>query len=244
MSHITGTSTVSGLEAFGTTGDAPGKLGQMVQDSQGRFLRLVKAGGSEISPGKLQLAPAPKTNHHGMAITNTDGAVQDTTIEVTPGATAVVANEYSGGYLNIVDDTGEAHAYEVESHPAADASTAFTVTLKDPILVALGDSATADLVHNPYNGVVEGTTATQTPVGVALTTIASGEYGWVVAQGEVGCLADEALTLGALLTIGTSTAGSVEEVDDVTAALTEFFVGRALVSGTDTEYPMIRVNLL
>lgn len=226
-----------------TEAEATHNLGEKVAVADGRVFRFAKAGGSNISLGKLQLAPAPKTNHHNVAVASA-AALGATQVTVTLGATAATANEYAEGYLFITDAAGEGGSYKISGHPAAESAASLTVTLFDPIVAtALTTSSEATLIHNNYNGVVEGTSSTQLPVGIPLVSISSGDYGWLQTRGHVPALADENLTLGAWLTAGTSTAGAVEELDDVTAPVTDIAIGWATVAGVDTEYRPIFLTL-
>lgn len=217
-------------------------LGEKAETSDGRVFRYAKAGSSAIAAGKLQLAPAPKTNHHNIAVAAA-AAVGATSVTVTLGATAAVANEYAEGLLVINDVDGEGQAYKIKSHPAADASASLVVTLSDPIATALTTDSEACLVHNPHNGVVEGTSSTQQPVGIPLVAIAAGEYGWLQTKGVAPALADETLNLGALLTAGTSTAGAVEEMDDLSTNVTDNFIGHAIVAGVADDYRPINLTI-
>lgn len=242
MSNLQTAGVLFGANALDTSAIDQNGLGTLAYDSHGRKLRWVKAGGSNVSRGKLQLAPAPKTNHHDIAVNTAEQG--DTTIDVTPGATAVTANEYAGGYVVVNDDTGEGIAYEIDSHPASDASTEFTVTLSEAIKVAFGADTTVTLVHNPFNGVVEGTSQTQTPVGVAANSISSGEYGWVIVEGVAPALADATIDLGATVVAGSSTAGAVQAISDTAATAVDTVpVGQAIVAGVDGEYRPIHVTI-
>src|SRR3990167_37318 len=118
-----------------TEADATHNLGEAIYLADGRAFRYAKAGASNISKGKLQLAPAPIANHKNMACDAASaGAVS---VNVTPAGTAGAANIYAEGYLCINDVDGEGQTYKVSSHPAITASTEFTVTLFDPIATAL-----------------------------------------------------------------------------------------------------------
>lgn len=213
-------------------------IGAKFETPDGEIYRYAKAGASNITAGKLQLAPAPKTNHHNIAVAAA-AAIGAKQVTVTLGATAAVANEYAGGLMSISDATGEGVSYRIVSHPAADASASLTLTLERPLVEALTTSSEVTLTHNTWNGVVEGTSSTQEPAGFPTVDITAGYFGWLKTRGFTPALADETLTLGAWLTAGTDTAGAVEELDDVTAPVTDQLVGRATVAGVDTEYRTI-----
>lgn len=218
------------------------QYGAVGMDTHGDVYRYVKAGASAVSAGKLQIAPAPKTNHHNIAVASA-AAADALQVTVTLGATAAVANEYAGGMMVINDADGEGVAYRIAGHPAADSAGSLTLTLERGLTEALTTSSEVTLVHNHYNGVVEGTDEERKPVGIAVVDIASGSFGWVKSRGIAPALADETLNLGALLTVGSSTAGAVEEMDDLTTNITDYFVGFAIVAGVDTEYRPIELAI-
>lgn len=216
------------------------QFGSPVELADGRKFRFGKAGGSNISRGKLQHAPSPKGNHSDVAVAaNADVGAES--ISVTLGATAAVAGEYDEGFAVVIDGAGEGQVLGISHNPAHAGSGAITIVLADYVKTALASaSSKVDLVHNSYNGVQETTTNTLVAAGVPLVGVTAGDYVWLQTRGIASVLADETLTLGAAVTGGTSTAGSVEEWDDVTAPITENLVGFVNhVAGTDTEYPVV-----
>jgi hypothetical protein len=166
-------------------------------------------------------------------------AIGATSVTVTLGATAATANQYAGGVLIVNDATGEGHTYKIKSHPAADASAALVVTIEDPIVVALTTSSEVSLIANLYSGViVNPTTPTASPVGVAIYPVAANEYGWIQTKGIVSCLNDGGTTVGLAVAPSQATAGAVK-----TGATTLDSVGRAYQTATSTEYNAIFIAL-
>lgn len=231
---LNGVPVIYGIKPLKSGSTAQHEVGALGVGSDGRLFRYVKAGGSDISVGKLQLAPAPITDHHDLAVNTASSG--DKTLDITPGNTAGSANIYAGGLVVVNDDTGEGFNYRIKAHPAITASTEFTANLVDPIETAFGAATTVTLRHNPYNGIVEGTTQTQQPVGVAQASITSGEFGWVCSRGETAVLRDEDGAVGQLLTIGSSVAGAVEDMDDQSGAQAEWNIGFETVAGVAEEY--------
>src|SRR6266403_2000623 len=78
-------------------------LGTQFKDGEDVY-RYAKVGASTITRGKLQTAPAPKTNHHNVSVAAAQ-AIGDKTVTVTLGATAAVADEYAEGYIAFNDVT-------------------------------------------------------------------------------------------------------------------------------------------
>lgn len=236
-----GSTLLSPQDVLTTSASQLAALGQLGVTGDGRLFRYARAGASAITRGKLQLAPTPKTNHHNLA--TAAAAIGATEVTVTLGATAAVANEYADGLLQVNDAIGEGVSYRILSHPAANASAALVVTLKDPIkTLALTAASECSLIHNSYRRVIEGTSATQIPAGVPLLNIALEEFGWVQTHGPAPVLAQGTVTLGAPVIAG-SVAGSVTDNTDVTAPIAQIWVGFAPIAGVDTEYRAIYLTI-
>ena len=226
-----------------TQAEATHSMGEAVYAADSRVFRYAKVGASNISAGNLQLAPTPKTNHHNVTV-QTIGALRDTKVTVTLGATAAVVDEYNEGLMVVNDQTGEGTSYQISSHPAADSSATLQLTLFDPIKnTALTTSSQVSLVHNTYNGVIEGTSSTQQPAGIPLRDLLLADFGWLQTKGTCPALADETLAVGAWLTAGTTTAGAVEEMDDIVVPLSDAVIGTAIVAGVDGEFRPIRLAI-
>lgn len=213
-------------------------LGYKVMTDDGDCYRYVKAGGTALVAGKLQQAPAIVANHQNVACAA--AAVGVSTVTVTLGATAATANQYAGGYLVINDVDGEGFTYRIKSHPAAASAATLALAIEEPVEVALTTNSEACLIPNKYNGVIiMPTTFTGAPVGVAISNIASGSFGWIKTRGVVSCLnGDAALTVGSAVSPSNATAGAVEN-----GVIAQGFVGLAYQTGVDTEYRAIDLLL-
>ena len=179
---LTSTATILDFDPFEVnTGDSAHNLGEQVVLADGRNFRYGKAS-TTSTVGKLQLAPAPIPNHVNMVTAAASlGATQ---VTVTPAATGGAANIYSEGYLVVNASAGLGRSYQVKGHPTISASVAFTVDLFDPIRgVALTSSSRTTLVHNPYNGFLQGTTATVRGAGVPSTNLAADDYAFIQTRG-------------------------------------------------------------
>lgn len=213
------------------------QLGARAKMADGRVFRYCKAGGTALVPGKLQQAPAEITNHQNL--TPAAAAIGATSVTVTLGATAATANQYAGGWLIVTTTPGQGYQYKIKSHPAADASATLVLSLEDPILVALTTSSVVDLVLNPYSGViVNPTTASSCPVGVAVYPITASYYGWIQTGGVATILSDGGSTVGTNVSASNATAGSVEAAVTGQAA-----VGVAVTGVATTEYGAFRLFL-
>lgn len=212
-------------------------LGAKVISNDGSEFRYVKAGAANLVPGTLQQAPAIVANHQNM--TCTAAAIGAKQVTVTLGNTAATANQYAGGIFEVNDETGQGQTYRVASHPAAVGSATLVVTLEDALVIAVDGTSQASLIPNLYNGVIiNPTTPTNVPVGVAVYPITAGYYGFIKTKGAVACLNDGNTAVGLGVSPSQGTAGAVK-----TMAATLHQVGSALQAGVTTEYNTIFVNL-
>lgn len=212
-------------------------LGSKFVDQAGNAYRYCKVGGTATVAGKLYQAPAEVTNHQD--VVPAAAAIGATSVTVTLGATAATANQYAEGWLLVSVTPGEGYKYRIASHPAADASATLTLTLGDPLQVALTTASNCDLVANPYNGViVNPTTASSAPVGVAVDVVAASSFGWLQTGGVACVLADGAITVGTNLAASNGTAGAVEPHTGVQA-----LVGVALTGIATTEYGAVKLTM-
>lgn len=218
-------------------------LGTQFVDGEDVY-RYAKVGASTITRGKLQTAPAPKTNHHNLTVTA--AALGDKTITVTLGNTAAVADEYAEGYIVLSDATLGGHQYKIKTHPAASGSATLVVTLYEPVqVVALTTSSKANLVHNSYNGVIEGTSQTVRVAGVSQVTATTGLFIWVKTRGVSALLADQTIALGSWIVPSTSVSGSVIAISGTysTALITNKLGQADVMAGVDTEKRPIRLEI-
>lgn len=246
MSVLTGSlnGAAVSIDVHAVEPTAQHQLGVRFEDADHNVFRYAKVGASNITRGHLQLAPAPKTNHHNIAWAS-GGELQSTTVTVTLGATAATANEYAGGYLITNDATGEGTKYRIKSHPAANSSATLELTLFDPIQeIALVSGSEVSLVHNAYNGVVEGTASTRRAAGVPLVSANAGEFVWLQTKGVCPVLCDTTTTLGAKQKASGSVAGAITDMTDILGASAEVEVGTAdIMAGVDTEHRPIDLTI-
>jgi hypothetical protein len=235
----TGFMQIAPNDVLETSSTAEVQIGTKAVLEDGREFRYAKAGGADLDPGKLCVAATVVANHVNIAVAAA-AAAGATEVTVTLGATAATENQYAGGFITINDAAGEGIAYRISGHPAADASASLTVTLAQPLAVALTTDSEASLEVHPYSGaVISATDQADMPVGIPNVTIASGEFGWIQTKGICSALADETLAIGSMLTIGSGVAGALEVVD----AVAEPIVGVARQAGVDTEYRAVSLMI-
>lgn len=214
-------------------------LGTKACTKDGRVYRYAQAGASGLSKGELQVTADVVANHENMAVAAA-AAAGAFEVTVTLGATAVTSNQYAGSYLVINDADGEGTAYLVSGHPAADASADVVITLAQALDEALTTSSEASLIYHDYAAVQQSNTdQADVPVGIPNIDVTASYFFWCQSGGACAALADETLAIGSELTIGSSTAGSVEVKD----AVAEPVVGVAKQAGVDTEFRIIDLRI-
>jgi hypothetical protein len=208
--HVTGTTK---LHTVGTRMILP----------DGRVFRYALANGA-LPAGQL-VQESANVALHDMDLAVATAAIGATQITVTPGATAVTANQYQGGYLYVNDGAGgEGQVYAIASHPAADASTAFVVTLQSGITQAFTNGTTlVGLKANAYFDCIPAPVVpTARILGAPVADIADNGYGWVQTWGEAALLVDTLVpVVGEDLYPSSNTSGAVDNV-----------VGVDIISGT------------
>lgn len=210
-------------------------LGARATTGDGRVFRYALAGGTALVPGTLLQSAAEVTNHQGL--TPSAAAIGATSVTVTLGATAATANQYSEGFLMVTITPGQGYQYKIKSHPAAGSGATLVLTLEDPIVVALTTSSRVDLVANPYSSVIiNPTTATSAPIGVAVTAVTAAQYGWIQTGGVACILNDGGSTVGTNVSASNATAGAVEAAVTAQAA-----IGVAQTGIATTDYGAIRL---
>lgn len=234
---------ITDLNPYEIVADPMHQVGFKAEDKYGDIWRYAQAGGSNISAGKLQCSPAPKTNHHNVAVAAAV-AIGENEVTLTLGATAAVANEYAGGILAFSDVAPEGTRYRIVKNNAADSSGTLTVTLERPLIEALTTSSEATLVHNAWNGVVEAAVEERQYAGFPQIDITAAYYGWLLTNGVTPALAGNTIDLGATVTSDASTAGAVLALSDTDeTAVDSVPLGEAIVAGVNGEYRPIHVRI-
>lgn len=228
------------FDPFSTSTVQSIELGASLNVSDGRTFRYAKVGTTTTSAGKANTAPVQKTNHQNVAV-QAASAIGSVTASVTLGATASVSEEYAEGLLVVGLTPGQGHAYKISDQQATLSSGIQTVTLFDPIQVALSTSSKASLTHNAWNGVVEGTVQTVRPAGVPMTPVTASStsqpFMWNQTRGVASVLNDQAIALGSWLTLSASVSGAVAAMSGTygTALLTPKVGEMTIKVGVDTQ---------
>mgnify|MGYP003337614068 CR=1 FL=1 len=209
-------------------------LGASAETTDGRVFKYGLAGAADLAIGKLAQQAAVVANHQNIAVAAA-AAAGATQVTVTLGATAATANQYAGGYLNVIDSAGAGATYLISGHPAASASGSLVVNLSEPITTALTTSSKVNLTTNPYSKlVISAVTTISYIAGVPGIAVTAAYYGWFQVRGVASVLSDGAITAGKGLKPSDLVTGAVEaEVDTDTTVR----IGTAYNNNTvDTKY--------
>lgn len=239
MSQLTSDIQAGPIGLYNTSTTEYATLGSRAVTGDGREFRYARAGAVALVPGTLVQSAAEITNHQNLAPT-ADQAIGTKVLTVTLGATAVTANYYANGWMVVTTSTGAGYQYKISSHPAAGSGQTLQLTLEDPLVTTLASATSkVDLVANPYAAVViNPTTATSAPIGVAVTAAAASNYCWIQTKGAATVLADGAVVVGTNVAASNATAGAVEAATGVQA-----LVGQAVTGIATTQYGVVNISL-
>ena len=222
------------------TSDQKLELGTTGVTPDGRKYRYGRQNASTAAlVGKLYQSAATTAGWQSLSVAA--AAIGAKTVVTTSTMTATV-NLLAGGYLVVNTNTGIGWTYKIAGNTAC-SGTVCTITLEDPIQVALDTTSTVDLIQGPWGAaeIWDYSNHDGTLVGVAAAPITAAYYGWYQIKGPCGTLVDSG---------GISVGLDVSASDDVDGAVgpleeeaTSVYVGRAITAGSSTEYAMVDLNI-
>jgi len=232
---LTGAIVVAAQGLHSESSSALHDIGSLIHSNDGRAFRYCKAGATALVAGKLQQASAEDTTNM-QALACAVSAAGATSV-VTTATVTLTANQVAGGLLTFESaTTGAGFAYKIKSHAAATAAVV-TFQLEDPIVVATTGTVLCDVAPNIYSGVVVNpTTATSAPVGVAIYNITAAYFGWLQTGGVASILNDAGSTVGTNVSASNATAGAVEAAVTAQAA-----IGVAVTGVATTDYGLVKL---
>lgn len=269
MSRLTEKGATGPLELFSTSTDISlGTLtGARFESDDGREFALVQNAGTALGSGVVVQGPAAIANTGGLSPATTSttsysaayaiaGAIGAKQIQLASGATAILVNQFQGGYLNVVEGTGLGQTLAIASNLAAATTAALVINLEDAFTVATSTDSRFTLTLNPFgsrygtdfttNGVIisPATTLTGQVLGVSLYPIAAStatvaQYGLIQTKGPCAVLGSSTVALGLDVAVPSGTAGAVL----VYAVATTTRLGTTLVATASAKYNMINVQL-
>ncbi|MBE3086627.1 MAG: hypothetical protein IMZ64_10480 [Bacteroidetes bacterium] len=235
---LVGTTSVKlGIYETSTDTQLAGMVGDKKVFEDGRVFRLCKNGAVALAPGYLVQAAVQGSadDSINVAASASVGATEIVVDAVTSGTYA--AHALAGGYLVACVTAGEIGTfYKIKDNTALVNATEATITLYDPLVVALvGDTSNVSICVSPYNGVV--IDANSSPlVGVPLVVVAASTstvpvFFWALCEGYGPAIATAvAITAGDYLehsagSVLLITTGDIEGL--VAVAVTAFAASEA-----------------
>tara|TARA_R100000306_G_scaffold59485_1_gene58547 strand:+ start:129 stop:830 length:702 start_codon:yes stop_codon:yes gene_type:complete len=194
-----------------TTTSKKHKLGTIMQIADTEY-RYCLSGGTLIA-GQLHESSAIEANEDDDLVVATTGSVGGKTIGVTFGG-AVTKDEYADGFLISNVDASDALGwrYRIKGNAAGTSDVEVTIDHEDGFVTQwLAGTAKAGAFKSPWSGVVvSATTAVGPAVGVTVSDIANGSYGWLQTKGPALCKVQGTIGIGLGVMRSNGTAGAVE----------------------------------
>lgn len=217
-------------------------LGCRRYDKYGNTYRYAKAGSGALAAGKMGQAIALTANHLKCVNATIATAVGKTQVAVTVGATAVTANQYEDGTLQVTKVTAGAIGlqYHILGNTACGTGGITYVTLDEPIKVALVAATEVSLIPNMFGGTVQSTTEEAAAAGVPRVAVTAAYYYWAQTGGEACVLQDGTAAVGTMLTFD-ATAGALTPINstlDIDQPIVAVKWGAAAVSA---EYEPVKL---
>ncbi len=216
-------------------------LGTRLIDGDREF-RYAKAGNT-IPVANLVQGTVPLAGHIDEVVN--EPAADATTIAFTPNTVTtddITANQFRDGYIHINDDTGEGYMYRIKSHPAILGGASGTITLYDPIVVALGANATATIHYNRYKKfLIHASPPTALLAGVTCCPVVLNDFCWLGVAGPFPVLTQGTLVIADFCVPSATVDGAV-----MPSAAVETDgppVGMVMAVNADTEYSAIWLNI-
>lgn len=238
---FTGPMQLAAQDIYRTSTTKLHRLGSQGATKDGRLFRYGQAGAVTLAPGKINQISAVIANHQNVAVA-VAAVVGDTFLNVTIGATAMTAGDYDDGYVIGYDVSGVGQALSIQGGPAILSSGTGQLLLFDPVGTAMATTAKVNLEKNAWFGSLIYATGATTEFcnGVTNVSLPAASYGWFQTRGEAAVLGNGAITKGAGVVPGQTTAGSVDI--EAAATITQR-VGLARQTGTTTKYNTVYLTI-
>lgn len=215
-------------------------LGTYRETADGRGFRYAQVGAVATVAGKVYQSPAEDTTNGTLSggFATETAAIGATEIVTTTTGT-IGADDFADGYMSVVVTPGQGYTYRIKSNAAASAA-AYSVTLADPLIVALTTSSNVIFVKHPYKGVIiEPGTPTGVIVGVAPKILTAAYYGWIQTYGPCAVLFTGTGAAGKV--VGSLTGGTSGSAAPAIAATN--ILGEHMGTGISGEYSMVYLRI-
>ena len=210
-------------EQFSVYSEKRHPLGTLMALPDGRSYRFANIGGTAIATARVCQSEVPGANFDELVVPAAEAA-EETTVEITNGATTIAANLFNEGYINVEDDAGEGHLYKIKSHEVEGAGSAnFDVNIergkfydddaggnKHGLVVAWTSATTVGLTRNPYDDVIiHPSPPTAAVVGCTPRALAANKFGWLQVKGPASVLTEGTLVIADSVQPSSSADGAV-----------------------------------
>lgn len=216
-------------------------FGAYGETSDGRGFRYCGVGAVSTVAGKVYQGVALDATNlqpSGGITVAAAAAIGATTVTIS-GVTvsAALATALAGGYLSVDVTPGQGYLYKIAS---VGGTSNLTITLDDPLVVALTTSSKVILVQHPYSAVViEPGTPTSVIAGVAPSIITNGNYGWMQTYGPASVLFTGTGAAGKA--VGSLTGGTSGSSAPAIAATN--ILGYHMATGITGEYAFVYLTI-
>lgn len=186
----------------------------------------------------------------------TDGTIGSRYIQIT--MSAIVENQFAGGYFITTDDTGEGYTYRIKGNTATGSgvgsdSDAYRLSLYEPLQVAVDATTDYAIIGCQYYDLEGATTTDATITGASIVTVAAASpFVFTKTRGVTALLLDASTTAavdGAMMALSALTTGAVRpyvggSIGTVVAAEMRYMiVGYSLDAGDATGHASVFLTL-
>lgn len=218
-----------------TTAAGQFKLGQRASTPDGREWQYVKAA-SALATSLVAIPDAVASSDLYSSSTDSQGRI----VYLTRAANSLTVGQYEDG-VGVVDaGTGVGQTFKIRTNDA----TTFTLYPETALGTALA-VADSDLTYlnMSYVDPAAVTSKKQMAQGIAQSTFAAADYGWILTNGVGRVLAGEALAVAAGFTTGDDTAGQVIKAVTAEGPFDAQNLGFAIVAGAVDGGHLVMVNI-
>jgi len=215
-------------------------LGTYIETADGRGYRYAKVGAVATVAGKVYQGPAlDATNQQlsgGFAVA---AAAIGATEVVTTSTLTLAANLLAGGYMSVVVTPGQGYTYLIKGNTVA-AAAVTTITLEDPIVIALTTASKVIFTKHPLDGIViEPGTPTARIAGVPNAIFSIGAFAWIQTRGACAVLFTGTGVAGKV--VGSLSGGTSGSMAPAIAATN--IGGEHMATGITAEYAFVYLTI-
>ena len=234
------------LDTHGTdSSETTPLVGQKMIIEDGRTFRYTEAAGTALINGRTTQSVIPVAGIINEAL---DTLAVGATVLTGVVATGInpAADLFKGGYVHVVTPANLGPVMRIKSNTLF-ASNVGTLTLFNPLPIAIAVGDTVTYAESPFRDVIIGATTPTAPiVGIVGVAIAANEYGWLCTGGPARTIVQGTVVIGDGVMPSDATAGHVEawvpETDVATGVMSQP-IGQVMLVKLTTEKSPIFLRL-